>query len=179
VITGIVETTSTKAAAVKYKKNWLKFRDGRSIDDKSVWMFIDGSNSGWHAAVIVDPFTKTVHRLAHHRDPASANIGPELWSLLLGLQHAPVEHPLVVVHDYIGTGAWLAGAWEVKSPNVHLAIMEIRRALIDRPFPSIKFIHHGGHQKDKTDFTRWNNEADELCSAKTSIDLIGPLKVED
>lgn len=173
-ITALVETTSQKAASVKYKKNWLKFRESRSIDNQSVWMFIDGSNSGWHAAVILDPFSRTVRRLSHYREPASANIGPELWSLLLGLRHVPTEHPLVVVHDYIGTGAWLAGAWEIKSPNVHHAVMEIKRALIERPLPSIKFIHHGGHQKDRTDFSRWNNEVDNLCSNKAAVDLTRP-----
>lgn len=178
-ITTIVETTSPKAAAVKYKKNWLKFRNARSVDDKSVWLFIDGSNSGWHAAVILNPFDKTVRYLSSHRPPASANIGPELWSLLLGLQHVPTEYPLVVVHDYIGTGAWLAGAWEIKSPNVHQAVMEIRKILIDRPLPSIKFIHHGGHQKDPSDFSRWNNEADRLCSAKAAVDRVELLVLED
>lgn len=173
-ITSVVETTSQKAAAVKYKKNWLKFRDDRSIDDESVWLFIDGSNSGWHSAVILNPFDKTIQRLSHHRPPASANIGPELWSLLLGLQHVPTQHPLVVVHDYIGTGAWLAGAWGINSQNVHHAVMEIKRVLIERPLPSIKFIHHGGHQKDRSDFSRWNNEVDKLCSAKTALNLTKP-----
>lgn len=169
-IVNIVETTSEKAASVKYKKKWLSLRNNRSIDDQSVWMFIDGSNTGWHSAVILNPFDRTVRRVSEFREPASANIGPELWSLLIGLRRVPTDRPLVVVHDYIGTGAWLTGAWEIKSPNVHLAVMEIRKTLIDRPLPSLKFIHHGGHQKDDSDFTRWNNEVDSLCSAKRAID---------
>lgn len=178
-ITTVVETTSPTAAAVKYKKPWLVFRNSRSIDEKSVWAFVDGSNSGWHAAVIIDPVAKTSHHIAEHRVPQSANIGPELWSVLLVLRHVPLEYPVVVVHDYIGTGAWLSGAWQIKSPNVHQAIMEIKKALIARPLKSLKFIHHGGHQKDDSDFSKWNNEADRLCSAKTAVNRVQSLVLED
>lgn len=175
-ITSIVETTSAKAAAVKYKKRWLKYRADRRIDRESIWMFIDGSSTGWHAAVILDPFTKKITRIAEHGDPKSRNIGPELWSLLIGLKAVDPTKPLVVVHDYIGTGAWLAGAWKIKSVNVRAAVDDIEAVIEAREFTSIKFIHHGGHQKDHTDFTRWNEEADQLCNNQevvhTTVDWV-------
>ncbi len=164
-----VETTSEKAAKVKYKTNWLRLRADRKLDHSNIWMFIDGSSSGWHAAVILDPFAKTITRIAEHRDAKSANIGPELWSLLIGLSVVNPERPLVVVHDYIGTGAWLAGAWRVNSDNVADALAEIRRVIDERKFTSIKFIHHGGHQKDHSDFTTYNNEADQLCNNQKTV----------
>lgn len=170
----MVETTSANATKPQHTKKWLKLRTGRWIDDESVWMFIDGSSSGWHAAVILDPFAKTITRTATFRKPKSANIGPELWSLLLGLNEADPTKPLTVVHDYMGTGAWMVKAWKIKSPNVQEAIDMIRATVETLDFTSIRFIHHGGHQKDDTDFTKWNNEVDRLCSDQKAI-----LTVED
>jgi hypothetical protein len=132
-------------------------------------MFIDGSSSGWHAAVILDPFSKTITRLAKWRKPESNNIGPELWSLLIGLKEVDNSKPLVVVHDYIGTGAWMVKAWKIKKDNVQRAVDAIRAVVDEREFDSIKFIHTGGHKKDHSDFTRWNNEADALCTAKREV----------
>lgn len=165
----MVETTSENAVKPAHTKRWLSFRTSRHIDNKSVWMFIDGSSSGWYAAVILDPFAKKITRLAEFQKPKSANIGPELWSLLLGLRTVDPTKPLTVVHDYMGTGAWLVGAWKIKSPNVREVIGAIRLMIEKKEFTSIRFIHHGGHQKDDTDFTRYNCEVDELCNNQVVV----------
>jgi hypothetical protein len=160
----MVETTSEKAVKPTHTKKWLKLRTGKWIDDKSTWMFIDGSSTGWHAAVILDPFAKKKIELAQFQKPKSANVGPELLSCLIGLNEADPTKPLTVVHDYIGTGAWLVGAWKIKSPNVQEVVDLIRATMQRRGFTSIRFIHTGGHQKNDTDFGLWNNRADQLCN---------------
>ena len=168
-INPIVETTSENAVKPAHTRSWLKLRTGRWIDDKSIWMFIDGSSSGWHAAVILDPFAEKKTELASFQEPKSANIGPELWSCLIGLREADPTKPLTVVHDYIGTGAWLVGAWKIKSPNVKEAIDAIKEVVTRREFTSIRFIHTGGHQKNDTDFGLWNDRADALCNEQQDV----------
>jgi len=164
VIHPMVETTSEKAVKPAHTKKWLKLRTSKWIDDKSTWMFIDGSSSGWHAAVILDPFAKEKTELAEFQKPKSSNIGPELLSCLIGLNEVDPTKPLTVVHDYIGTGAWLVKAWKIKSPNVQEVVDLIKATIEKREFTSIRFIHTGGHQKNDTDFGLWNNRVDELCS---------------
>lgn len=163
-INPMVETTSENAVKPAHTRRWLKLRTGKWVDDKSSWMFIDGSSSGWHAAVILNPFAKTKTELANFQEPKSANIGPELWSCLIGLREADPAKPLTIVHDYIGTGAWLVGAWKIKSQNVQEAVDLIRAVIKEREFTSIRFIHTGGHQKNDTDFAVFNGRADQLCN---------------
>ena len=168
----MVETTSEKAVVPDHTKKWLKLRTGRWIDDQSIWMFIDGSSSGWHAAVILDPFAGKKTEVAKFQEPKSANIGPELWSLLIGLGVVDPTKPLTVVHDYIGTGAWLVKAWRIKSPNVREAVEQIRETIKEREFTSIRFIHTAGHQKNDTDFGLWNNRVDALCNNQEVVHTI-------
>lgn len=165
----MVETTSPNAVKPAHTKKWLRLRTSKWIDDEHVWMFIDGSSSGWHAAVILDPFAEQRTEIAKFQKPKSANIGPELWSLLIGLQQVDPVKPLTVVHDYIGTGAWLVNAWKIKSPNVQEAVDLIRQTIREREFTSIRFIHTGGHQKNDTDFGVWNNRADQLCNNQQDV----------
>lgn len=168
-INPMVETTSVNATKPLHTRKWLRLRTGKWIDDKSIWMFIDGSSTGWHGAIILDPFAKKRTDLANFQEPKSANIGPELLSCLLGLEQADPTKPLTIVHDYIGTGAWLVGAWKIKSPNVLEIVDLIKTTIKDRGFTSIRFIHTSGHQKNDTDFGIWNNRVDELCTAKKSV----------
>lgn len=179
IINPLMETSSEAAVKPTYTRRWLRLRTSRWIDDKSVWMFIDGSSSGWHAAVILDPFAKTKTEIAELQPPKSANVGPELWSCILGLREVDPTKPLTVVHDYMGTGAWMVGGWKIKSPNVQEAIDEIRSLIKDRGLVSVKFIHTGGHKKDDSDFTRWNNRADELCSSKQRVHTTVSWEYED
>ena len=168
----MMETTSENAVKPSYTKRFLTYRTSRHIDNESIWMFIDGSSTGWHAAVILNPFSKKITRIAKFRDPGTiANVGAELMSLVIGLQddEADPTKPLVVVHDYIGTGAWLIKAWKIKSPDVREVVQGINYTIDMKAFSSVKFIHHGGHQKDHTDFTRYNNMVDQLCNDKQAV----------
>ena len=148
----LVETTSPKAASVKYKRRWLALRSGsmQLSDDKDrTWIFCDGSTTGWHAAVVVDP-GRRIRKLARFESPVSiANVGAELNGLLLGLE----------------------GGWEVRVPSVRQRV-DAAMKLIEKKNLDIRFIHHGGHQKDHSDFTRWNCVADKLCGDKQACDIV-------
>lgn len=163
-------TTSETAAKVKYKKNWLRFTTSKSILPGYTWLFTDGSTTGWHAAVLVLPGL-SVRKLAAHAAPTkSANVGAEMNGLILGLKHAQPGLPVWVVHDYVGVGAWVTGGWEVKTFEAQEQVREIEK-IIDERNLTLHFTHHGGHQKDACDFTKFNNMADRLCSGKTVVDL--------
>jgi len=166
----MVETTSANATKPAHTKKWLKFRTGKWIDDKSIWMFIDGSSTGWHAAVILDPFAKKKIEVSKYQKPgSSANVGAELQSCLIGMEAVDPSRPLTVVHDYIGTGAWLVKAWKIRSPHVQEVVDQIMATIVRREFTSMRFIHTGGHQKNDTDFGLYNGRADELCNNKVVL----------
>jgi hypothetical protein len=171
-ITPVVETTSVKTAKVRYKKKWLKLRTSRHVDDASIWMFIDGSSTGWHAAIILNPFTNKITKIAEFKKSKNRNVGPELRSLLIGLQDVDPSKPLTVVHDFIGTAAWLTGAWTINSDYVREIIGLIQEIIKSRNFNSIKFIHHSSHQTDHSHFTQFNNEVDQLCNNQKLIHLV-------
>jgi hypothetical protein len=170
-----LETTSKKAASVVYKTKWLYFREAQTVETGRTWIFTDGSSSGWFAAVIIDTKAARVRYGAAHAKPVSANVGPELCGLILGLTLAPSHSPITVVHDYNGVGAWTAGAWKVDPDKPKLALLIDRaREIIQQRKLDVLFVHHGGHQTNDTDFTRWNIVADELCTAQKLVDREEP-----
>jgi len=169
----VLETTSPTAAKVRYKSNWLRLRKDQSIGPGRTWIFTDGSSRGWFAAVIIDTKRGTIRRAATRVYPVSQNIGPEVCGLILGLELTPTHSPITVVHDYVGVGAWALGVWrcdpEKKNRRLRVLVARVRK-LIRRRKLDIKFIHHGGHQDNGSDFTRWNCEADRLAGDGVEID---------
>jgi len=167
-----VSTTSKKAAAVKYKKNWLRYSESPAeLLPGYTWIFTDGSTTGWHAAVLILPHL-SIHKIAAHSQPTpTRNVGAEMNGLILGLKHAQPGIPVWVVHDYVGVGAWITGGWEVKSPEVQDQIREVMKIIDERDL-TLNFFHHGGHQRDDSQFTKFNNLADALCSGKKAISLV-------
>ena len=169
-VLNFIQTTSKKAAAVQYKRNWLRHCEPFDLVPGYTWIFTDGSTTGWHAAVLILPGL-SIHKLAAHEKPTSTrNVGAEMNGLILGLKHAQPGIPVWVVHDYVGVGAWITGGWEVKSFEMQEKIREIEKIIDERDL-NLNFMHHGGHQKDKSDFTTFNNLADSLCSGKKTVDL--------
>lgn len=173
-----MESTDAKAASVQYKTNWLRFRHDRSITPDRLWMFTDGSTSGWHAAILVDTSGSVKEYARFIKMTSNRNVGAELNGLLLGLEKIEEYKTVTVVHDYVGVGAWTIGAWEAKKPEVIEAIAMIRKLIYDKKL-EITFIHHGGHQ-DKikgtrpichSDFTIYNCKVDKLCDDKVEVGL--------
>lgn len=148
-------------------RSWTKFlEDRQAAHDGRTWIFCDGSSTGNHAAVLVHAKGEVVRRLLRHAPPDSTrNVGAEVDAVLLGLEHAPPRTRVVVVSDYLGVAAWLAGHWKAHDEHI-VARLEQARATVEERRLDVEFVHHAGHQRDDSDMTRWNAEADRLCSGK-------------
>ncbi len=164
-----VLTTSRESANKKGRSVWLGFLASRSCNDwKSTYVFTDGSSKGSFAAVFVCPMfpnhrEKPLEEFVAWKPTATANMGAEWNGLLLGLKHAAGK--IIVVSDLLWLGAWMVGKRKAEHPETVTALKEAKR-LIEVRGLDVQFVHHGGHQKDSSDFTRWNRRADELCKLK-------------
>lgn len=160
-----VESTNLSTANGKSKR-WIRFRKDRSATPDAAWVFTDGSSSGRFAAVIVHKGGGMIERrtgfepMTHTR-----NVGAELNALLLGLEHSPKGERVVVISDYLGIGAWMTGNWKINDPEVARKVARANALVRERGL-DVLFVHHAGHQRDDSDFTKYNSEADRLCSGK-------------
>ena len=90
----------------------------------------------------------------------------ELNGFLLGLEHVSFNSAIAVVSDYLGVAAWISGNWGMKDEEVKLKIKKAHNLINIKNLTIDRMIHHAGHQKDKSHFTRFNNMADVLASNK-------------
>lgn len=159
------ESTQLSTAKGKYSK-WVAHRASRDADPAMTWIFTDGSTTGRHAAVIVHKGGGVIQRLTGRAPRTSTrNVGAELNGMLLGLRHAPRGERVVVVSDYLGIAAWMTGNWKINDPEVRSKVEKAKAIIEDRGLTA-SFVHHAGHQSDASDFTRYNCEADALCSGR-------------
>lgn len=169
----MMETTKDSSAKQPGRRGWLRFRESRTCTDDRIWIFTDGSTSGWHAAKIVQP-GKEVRSLCRLIPmTATRNVGAELNGFLLGIKHAPEGSHVTVVSDFLNIGAWMVGAYNVNGEEVAEKIARAHE-IIESSRLTVSFCHHGGHQKDHSHFTHFNNGADVLCSNQTSADYVTP-----
>src|SRR5581483_9665487 len=122
-----METTNPHTANVTYKKPWLRLRDDKTVKAGNVWLFTDGSSTGWHAASVLVPgkYVRQVTKFAE-KTP-SRNIAAELNAAILGLQVcSSVDGPIYVIHDYLGVGAWTIGAWNINNDEVREKVAKIK-----------------------------------------------------
>ena len=164
-----VLTTSRESAGKKGRSSWLSFLQTRDcLDRSSLYVFTDGSSKGSFAAIFVDPSDpkSSVEEHVEFKAPTETrNMGAEWNGLLLGLERAPRGTKLVVVSDLLWLGAWMVGKRGAEHPEV-VAALERANLLIHENGLEVRFVHHEGHQKDESQFTRWNCRADELCKEK-------------
>ena len=171
----ICETTDRASALVPHQAKWLVYRAARqpgsmSIvdqlartirpDDKVAWIFADGSSNGGYGAVIVYPGKLAVKVQGHQVPTKTRNVGAELNAVLLGLRNVEEGWRVAVVCDYMGFPAWYSGNWKIKDPEVRDKITEARTIERERKLLVERVVHHRGHQKDDSEFTRWNHVAD-------------------
>ena len=74
----------------------------------------------------------------------------------------PADAKLTVVFDLLGLGQWMLGHYQRNDEVVRQAC-EVCWDIIEDKRLRIIWVHHRGHQKDSSDFTRFNNMADKLC----------------
>lgn len=162
---GEAQSMETTAEQTAENYAWASYRADRSMSPASrVWVFTDGSTTGWCSTVIVRPGVSVLPVSKKHPKAQMANVQAELNGFLLGLEHVDPDSAVTVVSDYIGIGGWMTGAWQIKNPAVEKAIERAHEiAKEKRLLQGMHFIHHAGHQEDVSDFTTWNTVADRLC----------------
>lgn len=164
-----VLTTSHESATKKGRSSWLSFLPARDcLDRSSLYVFTDGSSEGSFAAIFVDPSdpkSSTEEHVEFRPPTETRNMGAEWNGLVLGLERAPRGTKLVVVSDLLWLGAWMVGKRKAEHPEV-VAALARAKLLIQEKGLDVRFVHHEGHQKDDSSFTRWNCRADELCKKK-------------
>lgn len=160
-----VLTTSLRSAGMKGRP-WLKFQERRSCDDGRWHIFTDGSSKGSYAAVIVNPAGVVANKLVEWRPPThTRNIGGEWNGLLLGLRASPRGGRVAIVTDLLWVHAQLIGVRQTIEPETQ-AQLAVAHRLVHELGLDVILIHHDGHQKDESDYTRWNTLADSLCRAE-------------
>ena len=158
----LVESTSPKTVRVPHQARWISYREDRSCDAKRTFIFTDGSSNGGYAAVIVRNGKDLVKSRGWETPTSTKNVGPELNGMLLGLRQATEGESITMVSDYLGVAAWMTENWKIKDPEVRDKIREAKE-IVARLNLDLDFIHHGGHQKDTSAFTQFNNLADKLA----------------
>lgn len=168
-----IETTKQSSAEHPGRRGWIRFRESRICTPDRLWIFTDGSTSGWHAAKIVRPGVdvRSLARLIPMTP--TRNVGAELNGVLLGLKNAPDGAKVTLVTDFLNGPAWITGAYKINGEEIAEKIARAKQ-LIEGSRLSISFCHHGGHQKDHSHFTHFNCGVDELCSSQTSVDYVTP-----
>lgn len=169
------ETTDLKYSQ---RVDWLKFRQDRSVSSGQLYLAIDGSTTGWHAAVLINP-GNSVHYVANKAEfHKTRNISGELHGYLLGLQLVPARSSVIIIHDFVGISGWTTGNWKLNSDIVIEKIAEAHKLIREKEL-DVLHCHHYGHQDKKrkerpichSDFTKWNVFVDKLCEDKKEIDI--------
>jgi len=157
----LMETTNWRTAQIPTNRKWLLYREARDTK-QGLYLFTDGSSSGAHAAILVRDGVCSTYRVQHYPMTATRNVGAEMNALLLGLTLLPTGAVATVVSDYRGVGAWCVGAWQAKKSEVQDQLRTALAQIQERQL-ILSFVHHAGHQKDATDFSKWNGQADQMC----------------
>ena len=170
VIDRLLEIRSTRASTVEREsKRWpVSIQLDRSLVQNRLWIFSDGGALGWHAVVLIE--SGLAHRVAMCRPNSARNVGSELDGVILGLQLAITGSSIVIVSDFLWTGYYINGWRAVSHPYLRERVPVARDLLVSKQFADPVFIHHGGHDGEATDYSRWNEMADTLCKQRMAVD---------
>lgn len=161
----------------KHRKHPIAYRsaDELSLDPSCMWMFTDGSGSGWHASVLVHP-TQQVRRLARYLLSNSKSVAAELNGIILGLEHAPSKTGLAIVSDYLWSAYFILGWHKVHNPELHERVRYAQELILRLDPPEVRFYYKPGHNANRHVFSRLNNLADKLCRLQSACDQVSSLE---
>jgi ribonuclease HI len=171
----LVNTTRPRTAKLHGGKHPIELRTSRSLDEGRIWIFTDGSGTGWYAAVIVRPGVEA-HRITGYLETAIKNTGTELEAIVLGLENAERGEAVAIVSDYLWSAYYVNGWWRTHHAELREITSRIRLIFENQGLSDALFIHHAGHQKDSTEFSYWNNVADRLCRRQLLINQRMPME---
>ena len=166
----IIESTNPSTVKVPHQAKWVRFRENREPTEALVWIFTDGSivdkgTMGGYGAVVLHEGEERSYS-GKEALTSTRNVGSELNGLLMGLRNVPEGSELAIVSDYLGIAAWLSGNWKIKDSEVRRKINEAKKIANERNLTFARLIHHKGHQKDDSAFTRLNHRADRLAAGE-------------
>ncbi len=157
-----VQSTQPSTCAVPHQAKWISLLESRACEEGVTYAFTDGSSNGGFGCVIVRSGETECHSDFKKPDK-SRNVGAELEGFLLALRSVRFGETVTIVSDYLGAAAWMTGNWKIKDPLVRSRIDEAKR-IIEELSLTVRYVHHGGHQRDRSDFTCYNELADKLAS---------------
>jgi hypothetical protein len=169
---GLLAVRSTRASTVERESNrWpIELQREPQLDADRQWVFTDGGAHGWHAAVLLDD-GRAVRRVARCLENSARNVGSELDGFILGIELGAEGARLTVVSDFLWTAYYINGWRRLTHPYLAERVETARRALAAKRFSAPCFIHHGGHDHQPTEFSHWNDAADQLCKAQLAVDV--------
>ncbi len=157
----LVESTHPGTIKPAHQARWIRLRKSRGCDEDRTWIFTDGSSLGGFAAVILRG--EEMLTSADWKEPTpTKNIAAELNALVLGLREAKQGESVTIVSDYLGVAAWMTSNWKIKDQEV-ARIIKTAKTIVENLELDVRYIHHGSHQTDNSDFTRMNNLVDKLA----------------
>lgn len=133
-----------------------------------VWAFTDGSSTGAYGCILIrdDPLHPEKRIDEPLTPPVTRNVFAEIQGVRLACHNAHEGEFVGIVSDFLGTGMWGSGRWKTNKPEVLAAMEQLRQVATDRKL-RLWFTHHKGHGRDDSDFTRWNNEVDQMLAIHT------------
>lgn len=155
------QSTNKSTTEVPHQAKWVDLRESRACENGVTYAFTDGSSLGGFGAVLVRGGVASEHT-GWKKPDKSRNVGAELDGMLLALEHAKQGESLLIVSDYLGVAAWMTKNWAIKKEEVRWRVAKARE-LVEEKALTLTFCHHGGHQSDDSDFTRYNCAADGLA----------------
>jgi len=167
-------STRPRSAA---KRAWVGLLKDKSLKSDRWYSFSDGSSTGWHAAVIIPPKRDQVHFVAKWLDhEGTRNVSAEAAAYLLALQNLPSEaKTLINVSDFL-----FVGAHDTDNRNAHhkliKRIYKDAREIREGRSLEVTHIHHPGHQKDSSDFTKFNHLVDHTAGLRREVSCLIPYK---
>jgi ribonuclease HI len=133
---------------------FLRREDGREPIVREMSFTVEEAASMLHLDI---PVSRELARLR--------NVLAELMALGVALDHLRPGTSLVVVHDYEGVGAWMAGRWKTKDPTVSLLVRSLQE-MVARKHLILVLRHQRGHQSPLggDEFALYNSRADRLAA---------------
>ena len=174
-------STSFKSAS---RRAWLGYTKDKARAAGMAYVSSDGSSTGWHACVVApaDGRDTLLLRARHGDMQGTRNVGAEAAGFALGIATLPAGIArATALADFLNALAFDCGAATARHPLLAATYARVAETKAAR-FPDgldLTRVHHPGHQKDASWFTRLNRAADHLSSLREEVSCEVPVAALD
>lgn len=102
--------------------------------------------------------------------PKTTNNRMELGAIIVGL--AAIKKPidsLTIVSDSMYCIGTITKNWKRKKNQDLWGLFDLIYSRVEKLCSNIQFVHTKGHQKDDSEFTKWNNYTDKLARSASLL----------